>query len=152
MIEIREPEKGLSRHDDRAANLKSESLLRMSEWINADFTQFKLLRGLCAGINVVLFLINRKTVCVCVCVCVCVNQISNQIMFNRQCCYHAPLHVLQWGSKKNRKQYNTKRKRYTSSGICQAKQYVYNVHRPHILKNTCQHVPSYKSRIRPEIV
>lgn len=71
MIEIREPEKGLSRRDERAANLKSGSLLRLPEWINADSTQFKLLRRLCAGINVVLFLINRQTVaCACVHVCV----------------------------------------------------------------------------------
>lgn len=72
MIEIREPEKGLSRRDERAANLKSGSLLRLPEWINADSTQFKLLRRLCAGINVVLFLINRQTVRVCMRACVCV--------------------------------------------------------------------------------
>lgn len=72
MIEIREPEKGLSRRDERAANLKSGSLLRLPEWINADSTQFKLLRRLCAGINVVLFLINRQTVRVCMRAFVCV--------------------------------------------------------------------------------
>lgn len=72
MIEIREPEKGLSRRDERAANLKSGSLLRLPEWINADSTQFKLLRRLCARINVVLFLINRQTVRVCMRACVCV--------------------------------------------------------------------------------
>lgn len=51
-------------------------------------------------------------------------KISNRIMIDKQSRYHAPWHLLQRGSRKNRKQYNSKRKRYTYSGICQAKQYV----------------------------